>query len=287
MFSMSEINTFVGQVSLHLFILFIFFLIFIFVLGAMLNFLIIKYLKDKTAPAVYKSLSKLIMYGIYALGIYFAFKKIINFDITASLAALGILGVAIFLPMAPILQNMAAGFLLSIERPFREEDIIEVNGVLCKVKDIMLRKTRLRALDGRIITLPNLVFMTTMPIINYSRGEFIRVTLNLDISSDSDKSKAKQIIEKVCAENQNILPHIPEKRLTRVIKIFEVPKNFFATPKNIKNLTTKIMTKSINKDKISLEIWFWIWDITIKERVVSSFYDQLQDEFKEAGIKFG
>ncbi|MEK6949577.1 MAG: mechanosensitive ion channel domain-containing protein, partial [Nanoarchaeota archaeon] len=244
---MSEINTFIGQVSLHLFVLFIFFLIFTFIFGAMLNFLIIKYLKDKTAPAVYKSLSKLIMYGIYALGIYFAFKKIINFDITASLAALGILGVAIFLPMAPILQNIAAGFLLSIERPFREEDIIEVNGILCKVKDIMLRKTRLRALDGRIITLPNLVFMTTMPIINYSRGEFIRVTLNIDISSDSDKSKAKQIIEKACAENQNILPHIPEKKLTRVIKIFEVPKNFFVIPKNIKNLTPKIMTKSINK----------------------------------------
>ncbi len=284
---MSEINTFIGQVSLHLFVLFIFFLIFTFIFGAMLNFLIIKYLKDKTAPAVYKSLSKLIMYGIYALGIYFAFKKIINFDITASLAALGILGVAIFLPMAPILQNIAAGFLLSIERPFREEDIIEVNGILCKVKDIMLRKTRLRALDGRIITLPNLVFMTTMPIINYSRGEFIRITLNIDISSDSDKSKAKQIIEKVCAENQNILPHIPEKRLTRVIKIFEVPKNFFAAPKNIKNLTPKIMTKSINKDKVSLEIWFWIWDITMKEKVTSSFFDQLQDEFKEAGIKFG
>ena len=284
---MSEINTFIGQVSLHLFILFIFFLIFTFIFGAMLNFLIIKYLKDKTAPAVYKSLSKLIMYGIYALGIYFAFKKIINFDITASLAALGILGVAIFLPMVPILQNMAAGFLLSIERPFREEDIIEVNGILCKVKDIMLRKTRLRALDGRIVTLPNLVFMTTMPIINYSRGEFIRVTLNIDISFDSDKSKAKQIIEKVCAENQNILPHIPEKKLTRVIKIFEVPKNFFVVPKNIKNLTPKIMTKTINKDKISLEIWFWIWDITIKEKVISSFFDQLQDEFKEAGIKFG
>jgi len=284
---MSEIDAFIGQVPLRQFILFIFFLIFTFILGATLNFIVIKYLKGKTAPAIYKSLSRLIMYGIYALGVYFAFRRIINFDITASLAALGILGVAIFLPMAPILQNMAAGVVLSIERPFREEDIIEVNGILCKVKDMMLRKTRLRALDGRIVTLPNLVFMNTMPIINYSRGEFIRVTLNIDISLDSDKSKAKEIIEKICSESPNILPHIPEKKLTKVIRILEVPKNFFTIPKNIKNLTPKIMTKSINKDKISLEIWFWIWDITIKERVISSFYDELQDDFKEAGIKFG
>ncbi len=284
---MGQINIFAGQIYLHQVVLFIFVLIFTFVLGAMLSALVIKYLKNKTDPAIYKTLSKLVMYVTYGLGLYLAFKKIINLSITDSLAALGILGVAIFLPMVPILQSMAAGVVLSIERPFREDDVIEINSSLCKVKDIMLRKTRLRALDGRIITMPNLVFMNTMPIINYSRGEFIRVTLNIDISLDSDKSKAKEIIEKICSESPNILPHIPEKRLTKVIKILEVPKNFFTIPKNIKNLTPKIMTKSINKDKISLEIWFWIWDITIKERIVSSFYDELQDEFKEAGIKFG
>ena len=286
---MAEINgTFIGNVPFHSFILFIFVVILTFALGGLLNVLIIRFLKGKVEhPFVYKTLSKIVMYGVYALGLYVAFGKILHFNIPAGLAAIGVLGIAMLLPLVPILQNIAAGIVLSLERPFMEEEVIEVNGILCKVKDIMLRKTRLRALDGRIITLPNLVFMTTMPTINYSRGEFIKVTVNIDLSSDSDKSKAKQIIEKVCAENQNILPHIPEKKLTRVIKIFEVPKNFFAIPKNIKNLTPKIMTKSVNKDKVSLEVWFWIWDITMKEKVVSSFYDELQDDFKEANIKFG
>lgn len=284
---MASIDAFTGQVHLHQLILFIFVLIATFAVGTMLYSLVIKYLKDKTVPGVYKTISKLVMYGTYGLGLYFAFKKIIDFDITASLAALGILGITIFLPMVPILQNMAAGIVLSIERPFKEEDIIEVNGMLCKVKDIMLRKTKLRALDGRIIILPNIIFMNSMPIINYSSGEFIKVTLHIDITPDSDKNKAKEIIGKICAESINILPHIPDKKINKIIKIFEVPKNFFAIPKNIKNLTPKVMTKSIAKEKKTLEIWFWIWDISMKERIVSSFYEELEDEFKEANIKFG
>ena len=283
---MSEINAFIGEITLHQIVLLVLILILAFMLGSFLNFITVKYLRDKTSPLVYKTLSKIFMYGSYAFGFYFSF-KLLNFNLTASLAALGILGVVIFLPMSPILQNMVAGLVLSIERPFREEDVIDYNGTLCRVKDIMLRKTKLRAFDGRIIILPNIIFMNTAPIINYSRGEFIKVTLSIDISQDSDKSKAKEIIEKICSENHNILPHIPEKKINKIIKILEVPKNFFMIPKNIKNLAPRVLTKSITKDKVSLEVWFWIWDITMKEKIVSSFYDDLQEDFKEAGIKFG
>ena len=283
---MADINAFIGEITLRQIVLLLLVLIFSFIIGSLLNFIIIKYLKDRTSPFIYKTLSKIFMYGSYAAGFYFSF-KLLNFDLTASLAALGILGVLIVLPMSPILQNMVAGFVISIERPFREEDVIDYNGTLCRVKDIMLRKTKLRAFDGRIIILPNIIFMNTAPIINYSRGEFIKVTLNVDISQDSDKAKAKEIIGKICSENHSILPHIPEKKINNIINIFEVPKNFFMIPKNIKNLAPRVLTKSITKDKVSLEVWFWIWDITMKERIVSSFYDELQDDFKEAGIKFG
>ena len=283
---MADINAFIGEITLRQIVLLLLVLIFSFIIGSLLNFIIIKYLKDRTSPFIYKTLSKIFMYGSYAAGFYFSF-KLLNFDLTASLAALGILGVLIVLPMSPILQNMVAGFVISIERPFREEDVIDYNGTLCRVKDIMLRKTKLRAFDGRIIILPNIIFMNTAPIINYSRGEFIKVTLNVDISQDSDKAKAKEIIGKICSENHSILPHIPEKKINNIINIFEVPKNFFMIPKNIKNLAPRVLTKSIAKDKVSLEVWFWIWDITMKERIVSSFYDELQDDFKEAGIKFG
>ena len=252
-----------------------------------MNLLIIKFLKERVRPVIYKTLSKMIMYGVYALGLYFAFQKIINFNITASLAAIGILGIGLLLPMVPILQNIAAGFVIALERPFKEEDVVEIDGILCRVKDIMLRKTKLRSLDGKIVIVPNISFVTGNPIINYSKGEFIRVVLNIDITPDSDKDKTIEIIKKICTDSQNILPHVPEKKLGRITKIFEIPKNFFMIPRNIKALSPQVMIKSASKDKIGLEVWFWIWNILMKENIISSFYEELIKEFNKEGIKFG
>ena len=285
---MAQINgTLIGNVSFQNFLLFLFVIIFTFIFGGLLNIVIVRFLKERANPAVYKTLSKIAMYGVYAFGLYFAFNKIINFNITASLAAIGILGIALLLPMVPILQNIAAGFVIALERPFKEEDIIEIDGILCKVKDIMLRKTKLRSLDGKIVIVPNISFVTGNPIINYSKGEFIKVILDIGITPDSDKDKTTEIIKKICTDSPNILPNVPEKKIGKITKIFEIPKNFFMIPRNIKTLSPQVMIKSVSKDKIGLEIWFWIWDILMKEKIISSFYDKLIQEFNKEGIKFG
>jgi len=238
---MVEINgTFIGDVSFQNFLLFIFVVIFTFILGSILNVLIIKFLKDKVEhPFIYKTLSKVAMYGIYFFGLYLAFSKILHFNVPAGLAAIGILGIAMLLPMVPILQNIAAGAVIALERPFKEEDIIEIEGRLCKVKDIMLRKTKLRSLDGKIVIIPNILFITSTPIINYTKGEFIKVIVSVNITMNSDKGKAIEIIKKICSDNPNILPNVPEKKINKITKIFEIPRNFFAIPRNIKALTPR------------------------------------------------
>lgn len=277
---MAEINSmFIGNVSLQNFLLFIFIIIFTFIIGGLLNRLIIKFLKEKVKPVIYKTLSKVVMYGTYAIGLYFAFTKIIQFNIPASLAALGILGIAILLPAIPILQNIAAGIVIAFERPFREGDVIEVKGALCKVKDVMLRKTRLRSLDGKIVTVPNISFITEN-IINYSKGEFIKVSLEIDITPDSNREKVAETIKKICYGSQNILPNVPQKKLSLITK-------FLTLPKNLKKLEPKVMIKRVSKEKITLEVWFWIWDILMKEKIISTFYKKLIEEFEKENIKFG
>ena len=280
-------SIFIGEVSFESFMLFLFVIIFTFILGALAKAFIIRLLKERTQPNVYKALGRIVMYGIYALGLYLAFTKIIHFNLAAGLAALGILGVAFLLPTVPILQNIAAGILLAFERPFSEGDVVEIDGRVCKVKDRMLRRTVFRSLDGKIITVPNLVFMTTMPIINYSRGEFIKVVLDIGISSDSNKDKAIELIQKICHKNQNILPNVPEKKLTRVTNLFQIPINFFTIPKNIKALEPRVLIKSVSREKINFEVWFWIWNIFMREKIISSFYEEVIGEFKKEKIKFG
>ena len=217
---------------------------------------------------------------------YDPFNKIIDFNIPAALTALGILGLGLLFTTLPLLQNISAGVVISLQRPFKEDDIVEMNGIICKVDDVMLSKTRLRALDGRIIIVPNSIFMTGIPIINYSQGEFIKVVLSFDVTYLIEKDKAIKIIEKICHENAYILPNVPEKKLNRITKILEIPKNFFTIQQNIKSLTPQVFIKGVNKEKINLEVWFWIWDILMKEKTISSFYENLMKEFKGKKIKF-
>lgn len=274
-----DTSNLIGEVSFHNFLLFIFVIIITIIVGNIANIVIVRLLKSKTRPEFYKTLSRLVMYSIYFLGFYLAFQRILNFNVPAFLAALGILGITLLLTMLPVLQNVFAGIVLSLERPFRENDIVEYNGVVCLVKDIMLRKTVLRSLDGKLITVSNIKFLTG-EVINYSKGEFIRVELNINIKNELNHQKAIDIINKILHEDPNVLPHVPKRELSTIQK-------WFVMPKNLSVLEPKIFIRNVDKDKISLQVWFWIWDILRKEIIVSNFYENLMQEFKSSKISFG
>ena len=117
-------------------------------------------------------------------------------------------------------------------------------------------------------------------VANYSKGEFIRVDLQLDLKNDQNYQKAIEIINIKLREDANILPHVPKKELSVIEK-------FFSMPKNISVLEPKIFIQHVDKDRITLQIWFWIWDILRKESIVSNFYETLLEEFKNNKISFG
>ena len=58
-------------------------------------------------------------------------------------------------------------------------------------------------------------------------------------------------------------------------------------PKNPKVLEPLIFIKNADKDKITLQVWFWIWDILKNEKIVSDFYEKLMLEFKNDRVYFG
>ncbi len=272
-------NGLIGEVSLQNFLLFIFVMIVTVIIGNIANIVIVRLSKSKTKPVFYKTISRLLMYSIYLIGFYFAFQRILNFNIPAVLAALGILGITLLLTMLPVLQNIFAGIVLALERPFKENEIVEIDGAVCLVKDITIRKTVLRSLDGKMITVSNIKFITDK-VVNYSKGEFIRVDLSIDLKNDLNYQKAIEIINNILHEEPNILPHVPKKELNLMEKLFAMPKNLLV-------LEPKIFIKSAGKDKISLQVWFWIWDILRKEKIVSGFYESLLQEFKNNKIGFG
>ncbi|WHO72155.1 mechanosensitive ion channel family protein [Rhizobium sp. BT03] len=107
---------------------------------------------------------------------------------TASIiAALGAAGLAIGLALQGTLQNIAAGIMLLILRPFRVGEYIETSSVTGTVREIGLFATELRTADGLYRLAPNSTLWNT-PITNFSREATRRNELKIKVEDDIDQA---------------------------------------------------------------------------------------------------
>jgi small conductance mechanosensitive channel len=82
------------------------------------------------------------------------------------LATLGIGSVAIGFAFKDILQNLLAGLLLLIRRPFRRGDQIKVKDFEGVVEHIESRATLIKTYDGRRVIIPNADIYTSPVVVN-------------------------------------------------------------------------------------------------------------------------
>jgi hypothetical protein len=83
---------------------------------------------------------------------------------------LGIVGFTIGFAMQNVMQNFVSGVILLVQRPFRVGHAVGIAGYDGTVLKIGLRTTEMKALDGRIVFLPN-ADVLAQPIINYTRAD--------------------------------------------------------------------------------------------------------------------
>jgi len=92
-------------------------------------------------------------------------------------ATLGVGSVAIGFAFKDILQNLLAGLLILINRPYRRGDQIVVKGFEGTVEHIESRATSLKTYDGRRVIIPNSDIYTSAVIVNtahaHRRDEYL------------------------------------------------------------------------------------------------------------------
>lgn len=105
---------------------------------------------------------------------------------TASIiAALGAIGLAIGLALQGTLQNIAAGIMLLVLRPFRVGEFIQTPDVSGTIVEIGLFATEMRTGDGLYQLAPNSTLWNT-PVTNFSRERTRRHDLQVRIGYDDD-----------------------------------------------------------------------------------------------------
>lgn len=117
-------------------------------------------------PELALLLSRLGRWGMITLGIVWALQQV-NFNLTAFLAGLGIVGFTIGFALQDISRNFVAGLLLLWQQPFNIGDSIEVSGFSGTITDISLRATEMRTFDGLLVLIPN-ADVYTNPITNFT-----------------------------------------------------------------------------------------------------------------------
>lgn len=117
-----------------------------------------------------------------------------NKPITSIIAGLGIGGLAVALAAQDTIKNVFGSFVLFADRPFQMGERIVVDGHDGPVEEVGLRSTKIRTLDGHLITVPN-GELANKTIQNVGKRPFIKRTVDLTITYDTPLEKIDRALE--------------------------------------------------------------------------------------------
>lgn len=142
----------------------------------------------------------------YALLVLVVVTVLAQFGVqTASIiAALGAVGLAIGLALQGTLQNIAAGIMLLVLRPFRTGEYIDAGSVSGTIQEIGLFATELKTFDGLYVLAPNAELWNT-PVTNYTRNPVRMTEIAIGIGYEDDIEEAQRIYREMASADPRIL----------------------------------------------------------------------------------
>lgn len=118
----------------------------------------------------------------------------VGIDVTGLLASLSIGGLALGLAAQDTLANLFGAVALFADKPFRVGDRIQLEAVDGTVEAIGLRSTRIRNLDGFLVTVPNRT-MANASLTNVSHRPSIKTEMNIGVTYDTSAEKVERAME--------------------------------------------------------------------------------------------
>lgn len=120
----------------------------------------------------------------------------LGFNLNGLVAGLGIGGIIITLAAQDTAQNLFAGLVIFLDKPFMVGDWIEMDPFEGTIEDITFRSTRLRTFENALVNIPNSIIANSS-IINWSKMEKRRYKMNLCIEMDTPLEKLEKFKTRV------------------------------------------------------------------------------------------
>ncbi len=145
--------------------------------------------RRKAGPELTLLVTRIVRWATIALGAVVALQQV-NFDVTAFLAGLGVIGFTIGFALQDVSKNLVSGVLLLLERPFDLGDAIKVADVTGKVTAVELRATTIETFEGTTVMIPN-ADVFTKPIENLGRLPVRRLAVKAGVAYESDLEEVR------------------------------------------------------------------------------------------------
>jgi len=155
---------------------------------------------DQLLPILQKGLRII----IWSLGVIIALNNA-GYNVTTLLAGLGIGGLAFALAAQDTIKNIFGGAMIFLDKPFKLNDRIKIKGFDGFVHEIGIRSTRLRTLEGRIVTMPNAAF-SDEAVENVSLEPSRKIILDLGLTYDTKPDQmedAIKILKEIAKDNRD------------------------------------------------------------------------------------
>lgn len=116
----------------------------------------------------------------------------------------GLIGLAVGIAFRDITENFLASIFLSMQKPFKTGDLVEVIGVTGYVQQLNVRTTILMTLDGNVVQIPNAsVYKNSLR--NFTTNANRREDFVVGIGYDDAINEAQEIARKVLADHPAVL----------------------------------------------------------------------------------
>ena len=158
-------------------------------------------LDDMLVPVIRKSLRV----TIAVIATLWIADGILEAKIKAILLSAGVGGIAIALAAKDTIANFFGSVTIFADRPFQVDELVNLDGNLGTVEEVGFRSTKIRTLDGHLVTVPNNTIANSI-IKNVGRRPFIRRTSNITITYDSGHTKTKKAVEII----KEVLASVPQ-----------------------------------------------------------------------------
>lgn len=154
------------------------------------------------------ALIKLLVDGLYKgavvlVGLVMAASQL-GIDVSAALAGLGVVGIAVGFAAQETISNMIAGFLVFWDRPFTVGDFVTSQSKYGEVREITMRTTRIRTMENTYVVIPNRQIIGDL-LVNHSMYGETRVNVPVGIAYKESIAAARDVLLPAVAAVDGVL----------------------------------------------------------------------------------